>query len=470
MGSQIDDTSKAPEPGLLPDASSEALVLTHPTDEERRRTWTRNHREWGGPLGLEKYLEREPYLTTIPLARDGGITHWILSTATSAESDPKQQQQQQQRPVLASCETIRKRVLVARPGPGAAGGGDGAVVEEATGYGIGSVYTYQEFRGRSYAARMLRELGETLRTRPKLEAPASGADGDGEREEDAVCSALWSDIGKVFYAKKGWVPFPSVHVSFPPSSSTSTSTSTSGDRAQVPLEPITYENLASFASLDESLLRRRLARTAARTRRPAFAFAPDHDALRWHLFRESCIASLVYGGSADPSAWAAETAAKGIAAGRSGGRCRVWAVWARNYATAPPSKDDDGDEAEAARRKNTLYILRLVVEGYDEDAPLEGRGGGAGDVKEEEKEELTAAFRAVVDAARAEAAAWGLGRVDLWNPTPLVRGLLARCGAEGLPHEWVERQGDSIPSLMWYGAGEEVGEVDWVASEKYCWC
>ncbi|RYP13110.1 hypothetical protein DL767_010869 [Monosporascus sp. MG133] len=466
MGSQIKDTSKAPELELLPDASSDALVLTHPTDEERRRTWTRNHREWGGPLNLEKYLQREPYLTTIPLARDGGITHWILSTTTSAESDPKQQQQ---RPVLASCETIRKRVLVARPGSGAEGGDDGAVVEEATGYGIGSVYTYQEFRGRSYAARMLRELGAALRTRPRLEASASAADGAGRREDDAVCSALWSDIGKVFYARKGWAPFPSLHVSFPPSSSASTSTS--GDRARVPLEPITYANLPSFASLDESLLRRRLARTAARTRRPAFAFAPDHDTLRWHLFRESCIASLVYGGTADPSAWAAETTAKGVAAGRGEGRGRVWAVWARNYVTAPPDKGGDGGEAKAARGKNALYILRLVVEGYDEDAPLEGQGGGAGgDVKEEEKEELTAAFRAVVDAARAEAAAWGLARVDLWNPTPLVRGLLARCGAERLPHEWVERDGDSIPSLMWYGAGEEVGEVDWVANEKYCWC
>ncbi|RYP00707.1 hypothetical protein DL766_003485 [Monosporascus sp. MC13-8B] len=461
MGSQIDDISKAPELELLPDASSRTLVLTHPTDKEKRRTWTRNHREWGGPLSLEKYLEREPYLTTIPLARDGGITHWILSTTTSPEPDQKQQQ----RPVLASCETIRKRVLVARPGSGAQGGDGGAVVEEATGDGIGSVYTYQEFRGRSYAARMLRELGETLRTWPKSGAPANGADGDGKKGEDAVCSALWSDIGKVFYAKKGWVPFPSVHASFPPLPPTSTSTSTSGGRAQVPLEPITYANLASFTSLDESLLRRRLARTAAQTRRPAFAFAPDHDALRWHLFRESCIASLVHGGSADPSAWAAETIAKGVAAGPEGRR--VWAVWARNYVTAPPDRGDDSDEAEAARGKNALYILRLVVEGYDEDAPLEGQEGGA---KEEEKEELAAAFGAVVDAARAEAAAWGLGKVDLWNPTPLVCGLLARCGTEELPHEWVEREGESIPSLMWYGAGEDVGEVDWVASEKYCWC
>ncbi|RYP45506.1 hypothetical protein DL769_011455 [Monosporascus sp. CRB-8-3] len=207
MGSQIDDiNSKAPELELLPDASSGALVLTHPTDKEKRHTWTRNHREWGGPLGLEKYLKREPYLTTIPLARDGGITHWILSTTTSAGSDPKQQQQ---RPVLASCETIRKRVLVARPGPASGGdGGDGAaVVEEATGYGIGSVYTYQEYRGRSYAARMLRELGETLRTRPRAEpSNSANGDGDGERGGEAVCSALWSDIGKVFYAKKGWVP------------------------------------------------------------------------------------------------------------------------------------------------------------------------------------------------------------------------------------------------------------------------
>ena len=65
-------------------------------------------------------------------------------------------------------------------------------------------------------------------------------------------------------------------------------------------------------------------------------------------------------------------------------------------------------------------------------------------------------------------ARWGLAKVDLWNPNPLVRGLLADIAGDA-PHEWVERDVDSIPSLMWYG-GEAEEDVEWVANEKYCWC
>ena len=459
MGSQTNDsTPREPEQRALPDAESEALVLTQPTEAEKRRTWTLNHREWGGALTLEQYLEREPYLAAAPLTRDGGMTYWILTT-TAAPGEP--------RPVLASCESIRKRVLVARPPRGKdteeARGEAEPAVEDAVGYGVGSVYTYPEYRGRSYAKRMLKELGGALRTWPsqqqKQQAHGGRAANRGAEapkdEKEAACSALWSDLGKVFYAKKGWPPFPSAHATF----SAAATTAPNGNGAQsgspppaLPTELITRENLARFAALDEAQLRRRLARTAARTGRPAFAFAPDEDTFLWHLARERFISALVFGGDGAPKNGdgSGNEEAKGLAAGREGRR--VWAVWARNYYAGPENPD-----------KNTLFILRLVVEGADEDEELSPDGGARGT-----REEFRAAFAAVVGAARAVAARWGLARVDLWNPTPLVRGLLRDIAADA-PHDWVDRDMDSIPSLMWYG-GEPEEDIEWVANEKYCWC
>ncbi|KAI0848902.1 hypothetical protein F5Y00DRAFT_262058 [Daldinia vernicosa] len=409
MGSASQDTY------VLPEATAPSLVLAHPTDTEKHRTWTLNHREWGGALALEEYLKREPYFTTIPLTRDGGMTHWILTDSSwSADRGGN-------RPVLASCESIRKRVLVASPSDN--------TVHDGVGHGIGSVFTYPEFRGNRYAARMLNELGPALR---KWQS-------DGR---DAVCSALWSDIGKTYYAKKGWAAFPSLHVEFLVSTNHQTGES-GGDK----VSPITYDNLEPLCQRDEQLLKEKLLHTAQKTSRTSVAFAPDHDTLRWHLYRDDFIASILF--KSDPSQ-SQEPFSRGALAGPQGRR--VWALWSRNYygggsGSAPADNVD----------KNTLYILRLVVE--PEESSEEGED-------ENPSEDIHEAFAAVIQAALREASRWHLGKVDLWNPSPTVKKLIDR---SGFRHRWVERDEDSIPSMMWYG-DEDVRDVEWVANEKYCWC
>ncbi|KAI1478358.1 hypothetical protein F4774DRAFT_165363 [Daldinia eschscholtzii] len=422
MGSASQDTY------VLPDATSPSLVLAHPTDAEKRRTWSLNHREWGGALTLEEYLKREPYLTTIPLTRDGGMTHWIL-TDSSWSADSSSGGDGSTRPVLASCESIRKRVLVAAP--------DDAEVHDGVGHGIGSVFTYPEFRGRRYAARMLNELGPTLR---KWQAHGG---------RDAVCSALWSDIGKTYYAKKGWAAFPSLHVEFP-----STSAKQSGEEAEATSEkgkkitPITYDNLEPLCQRDEQLLKDKLTRTARETRRTSVAFAPDHDTLRWHLYRDDFISSILFKTTSPQETNSNSSVApfiRGAIAGPEGRR--VWAVWSRNYGgNGAPADNID---------KNKLYILRLVIE---PEASEETNESPAEDIRE--------AFTAVMQVALKEASRWHLGQVNLWNPSPTVKKLIDR---SGLRHRWVERDEDSIPSMMWYG-DENVRNVEWVANEKYCWC
>ncbi|KAH9883628.1 hypothetical protein F4778DRAFT_766034 [Xylariomycetidae sp. FL2044] len=415
MGSQFNSADD------LPDAGSPSLVLTSPTDSEKRQTWIRNHVEWGGALNLEQYLEREPYLTTIPLSANGGMTHWILTTTTT-DSVPGAEQQQQ-RPILASCETIRKPVLVASPDDGS--------VAEATGYGIASVYTCPELRGRKYATRMLQELGTTLRT---WQSEQRGG-------QDAAFSALWSDIGKAFYAKLGWPAYPSSHVEFvvPASSSLSNgnATDTAEAAAATKTTPVTYKNLAQLCAKDTSLLREKLARAARETGHTCVSFVPAYEAMLWHLRRDDFIASTLYPSSATTTS----NSYKGAIAGSDGSR--VWAVWARNYYSANPG----------AREKNKLYILRLVIE---DESPAAEAGNAV-------------AFAAVLGAAMRGAREWGLGVIEMWNPTPAIKGLVEKGAAGGgVEWRWVDRGADSIPSLMWYGEKKE--KVEWVANEKFCWC
>ncbi|KAI1409195.1 hypothetical protein F5Y13DRAFT_96531 [Hypoxylon sp. FL1857] len=405
MGSASQETTYT-----LPDASAPSLVLTHPTETEKHRTWSLNHKEWGGALTLEEYLKREPYLMSAPLARNGGMTHWIL---TDSSWSPEKGGE---RPVLASCESIRKRVMVAAP--------NDTKVRDGVGHGVGSVFTYPEFRGKGYAGRMLRELGPTLR---KWQS--------GDR--DSVCSALWSDIGKHYYTKKGWVAFPSVHAEFAVPIS-QTQGSATGEKGRANVTSITYDDLEPLCQRDEELMRSKLLFAARKSGKTTVAFTPDHDTMRWHMYRDDFITSIIFK-TDSPSP------IKGAIAGTQEGR-RIWALWSRNYHGSNPAETVD---------KNTLYILRLVIE--PDLKPAQGQPPSA---------EAREAFRAVMHAAQREAAQWHCGKIDLWNPTSTTRKLLEDCE---LKWRWVDREEDSIPSIMWYGK-EDIRDVDWVASEKYCWC
>jgi len=465
----------------LPPANSLSVIVTHPTEAEQRHTWTLTAADWAGALTQEQYLEREPYLATVPLNRDGGITHWILTTdADSSENE--------QRRILSSCESYKKKVLVAPAGS------DGNVTEEI-GHGVGSVHTDPQFRGRSYASRLLAEVGPQLArwdVAPAWQKPdpngSSSGNGATKKKTTAICSALWSDIGKTFYAKKGWVPYASQHVEFAGVSVAGTA-STNGGQGNLPSTPITYSNVGDLCAIDVAATKRKLVKTAADTGKTAMAFSPCHDQLLWHLYRDSYIASIVFpdrdpnlgdvsaednanttlnGGRASPASSSSSSSSpsrqprsgaalrrhpgapeaneiKGIAVGPEGQR--VWAVWVRDYSTTAGPRTPG---------KNTLYILRLVVENEEE---LEKEGADHGVAAE--------AFKTVIRAAQDFAAEWGCGRVSLWNPTGVVERLLRNSGLE---HEVVERETASIPSLMWYGEGVRTEDVIWVNNEKYCWC
>jgi hypothetical protein len=385
----------------LPDATSPTLHLSHPTPSEKTATWTLNSKNWGTAINLPSYLDRESYMTTVPLSRNGGITYWILVDSASTPGS---------RPILGSLESIRKRALVAKNGQ----------VKEVITHGIGSVFCNPEYRGKGYASRMLRDLGPTLNTW-QVDSKVPG-------RENCVFSILYSDIGKKYYAKHGWLPFPSTHILFPPSPALATTNGaetnghTNGTETATRLKS---EDIEALCSLDEKYIRKELAQ--AKDGKTHVALVPDYKTMQWHHLREDFMTSRIF--SKSPTT-------KGAVAGSSGNR--LWAIWTRSF-YGPVDKIESG---------NTLHFLRLVVE---DENDVEGN---------------VEKLRDIVKIAQKEAAEWKCVGVEMWNPTHAVRELVGKLGLE---HSEVEREEESIASLMWYGEGNG-DDVVWVGNEKFGWC
>jgi GNAT superfamily N-acetyltransferase len=383
----------------LPDAASPSLHLSHPTPSEKTAIWTLNSKNWGAALTLPGYLERETHMATVPsLSQEGGITYWILVEKNSTPD---------LRPILGSLETIRKRALVARNGQ----------VKEVITHGIGSVFCNPQYRGKGYASRMLRELGPTL----KDWQTNKGVEG----REECAFSILYSDIGKKYYAKHGWLPFPSKHISFPsyslpPTLNGATANGHVNGTDTNSAARLVDADIESLCALDEKYIRRDLARE--KDGKTHVALIPDYANMQWHHIREDFLTSRLF--SKSPKT-------RGAIAGDPGNR--VWAIWTRSY-YGPV------DQAESA---NTLHILRLVVE--DESQILRN----------------TEYLKEIVKIAQKEAADWKCKGVELWNPTDMVRELVSKTNLE---HSQLEREEESIPSLMWYGEGN-AEDVVWVVSQ-----
>ncbi|TID07575.1 Lysine acetyltransferase [Colletotrichum higginsianum] len=385
------------------------LVLAQPTPAERLRTYALTYANWGTALELQDYVRREEYMTTVPVSRNGGITQWILTDPSRPPDD---------RPILSSCESIRKHVLVARP--------EGGPVVDAITHAVGSVFTDPAHRGNGYASIMMTMLGPALARWQGAEM-AQGESWRDIRDGEVACSVLYSDIGKTFYAKHGWHPYESTHLDFPPLKKTADDDDNNDrhlhhDPPRRRAASLGYHELAELCAVDERLLRAKLAEKSDKTR---VSLLPDIDAMLWHLMREDYMTKHIFGRT---------PTVRGGVVGDPGSR--VWAVWTRGYYGG--LKKPEG---------NTMHILRLVVE---DEAGTDDRS-------------VQEAVEALLALARAEAAEWSVNNVEMWNPAPRIRSLIEKAG---IPHEFVERETDSIASLMWYGEGE----VEWVLNEKFGWC
>lgn len=289
------------------------------------------HGPWGPALSLDEYIEREAYLYTVPGSKDGLQSSWIL---TDGRLPPDA------RPILSSCDTYRKPAMVSYPPP--ASGQTATAATDVMAHGIGAVFTDPEFRGQGYASRMMREVGEALRSyQADQQGKGQQANGDRNAPAGALFSVLYSDIGKKFYSKLGWLPAESTHVAWMPAPEGADNAAAMPDDA---VRPLDRGELAGLCAVDERLLRAHLPEIAHRTGKTAVAFVPTHDAMMWHLDREDFMCSRVFPDGRTP-------AIRGAVYTCPTSGLRLWTVWARNYYGGL-------QKAEG----NTLYLLRVVVE------------------------------------------------------------------------------------------------------------
>ncbi|CAK7227946.1 hypothetical protein SEUCBS140593_006747 [Sporothrix eucalyptigena] len=428
---------------VLPSAASPSLILAIPTAAERKKVWELTHPMWGNALVMDDYLHREDYLTTVPLAMNSGITHWILTDSTLPPN---------QRPILSSCETLRKQAMAAEASTT-------PKVTDGVAHGIASVFTDPIYRGKGYAGRMLTELGKQLE-RWQVSNPAHGEVGAEAKDgSKTLFSVLYSDIGKSYYAGKGWPAFPSTHLSFPPLAAEETASysavPTLSADGSFTVTPLGYHELTELCPIDVELLRARLIRRAFRRAvlgggssraslaGPSVTLVPDLNTMLWHLMREDYMTKHIF--SKTPMVRGALCTLNTPA----GKQRSMWVIWTRGYYSGLKSLNGEG---------NTLYILHVVLEDLDDDFPAD-----PGEVPISQQH--VDGFAAIIRMAQGEAAEWRCGEVQLWNPTPAQRILAER---SGIAYKEVAREKDSIPSLRWHGTGASE-DVDWVANEKFGW-
>ncbi|EXJ84700.1 hypothetical protein A1O3_05370 [Capronia epimyces CBS 606.96] len=258
----IPSVPSALEPRSLPPAQSPDLKLVPATPAENIQTAYLNQPEWGGPLTLEQYLEREAILKSTDLSREGRLVGWILTSDSLPTNDDGT------RHIFASCETFTIHGYVAQYG----------IIERVQAHAIASVYTRPEYRGKGYAGRLMAELGERLETWRQSSLQKANRIAN-------PFSVLWSDIGRDFYAKHGWKAFPSNHIHLAP-------LNLSGYEAIHGLLPVVDDlfmaDVPQIPAVDT--LEERLLRLSESNRDITYvAIRPDLEHLQWHFAREEYI-------------------------------------------------------------------------------------------------------------------------------------------------------------------------------------
>ena len=389
----------------LPDAHSPDIHLSHPTDRECLKIWELSSLAWRDALTLPLYLEESAFLTTVPLAKDGGMTIWILVDRNLPPD---------QRPILCACESFRKRSLISST--------DGELTETII-HGVASVFCDPAYRGRGYAARLMRELAKALRS---------------WQTETKTCigSVLYSDIGKKYYSNLGWHPFPNnSHIELSPSITSKNTRAT----------PLLSGDLDQLCQEDEAIIRKSMTRRSG-PGKLRMMLVPDLAHMLWHHAKEEFACGKLFG---------KQPQIKGAIAGQAGSR--IWAIWTHRYYEDPKYTVSGA----------TLYILRLVIEN-ELAASSDSFEGRETPYNAGEREMQVNHLRAVLQSAQAEAAEWILSSVKLWDPTSLVQELIEQTGIQ---HYKVDREDENIASLLWYGEGSGREDMlEWVANEKFAWC
>ena len=392
-------TPPALDPSTLPSGTSGELVLVQATELERTQCWHINLHAWRGALSPAQYIQREAYLERQPLVSDGKITFWILTLQNDSDAD-----EASARPILASCETLLKEAYVAQDGQ----------LRPVLAHGIGSVFCRSEYRGKGFASRMMSELSTRL-GKLAWQQPKGTPTG--------FFSVLYSDIGQQFYAKHGWIPMSSTHITLQDIEQGAYDET----RKQLSLPSLEDLRTSDLESICETAIAQVEGELVTRSskdanKRPYVAICPNYKHMAWHFAREEFQAGTLYNSYPE---------IKGSIDRETG--CAL--VWCRVFREEP--------------EKNGLDVLKFVIPTASEKKP-----------------NLEKSIAALLLRAQLEAKLWNMqAGVEVWSPEPLTIQA-AKILANQEDVEIVTRKDEHICSLRWEGDGQ----VEWLSSEKYAWC
>ena len=390
------DKPNAIDAALLPSAKDASLQVAPATLPEHTQCSRLNAEDWRGPLTLEQYMKREKHLMAQDLTKSGKEIGWIL-TSTSLPKDD-----QGHRPILASCETIPSQAYVAK---------DGSLTKTLV-HGLGSVFTRPEHRGKSYASRMMKELGQTLQT---CQQP------NGDR---SLFTVLYSDIGREFYSRLGWKAFPSTHIRLSPLKFATYNEMKQSLPAVQELRSSDLSTIPTTEYVQEALL----ASSRSTPGVSHVAIAPDVAHFKWHHAREEFV-SKALGHSISEH--------KGVVHAESG----VALIWSRTFA--------------ADKNAYTLHVLHVAVPPQLSD-----------------RESLRNIIAALLLRAQYEASLAGMSAgVEVWDPSEDILAAAQTLRQDkGDTVEVVHRDTDHICSLRWTGPEPAGHSVVWHFRQKYAWC
>ncbi|PSR90734.1 hypothetical protein BD289DRAFT_365679 [Coniella lustricola] len=376
--------------------TTQDVVFARADETARKLAWRLNGEVWASPLDIDDYMEGKAAVSTHALAKDDRCIYWILAHKHDGTH------------IIASCESIKKNIFIA--------GSENFI--ETTGFAIASVYTNPKYRRLGMAAFMLRKLQEFV-------------------DAESSCSALYSDIGRSYYAALGWDVFPSdqaiIHLH--------------QDHFEIPgtatARYIGMDDLPELCAKDVNTLRARFAKTFAHDKaKTHVAFVPDHAQISWQLERETFVTQRIFSGERGLGGDGDKKPREIVNRGAISHCGRSWVYWVHYW------------------REKTLKIMRFVqLDIHPQTGETVTDDQKIWDVIE------------LLQAAAAEGAAWGLKKVLVWSPDELLTKGIKRF------HDFHENEVDvvfdertetSIPSLRWKGGASSADTV-WEENYYYAW-
>ncbi|KIJ21459.1 hypothetical protein PAXINDRAFT_173616 [Paxillus involutus ATCC 200175] len=393
--------------GTIYDLASLTLFPATPAQviESRKRTWP----QWGGALTKEQYLERDAQKDLMEHATESKMITWVLAPRDKPDTLD----------FMCSCETYKRQGLIRYPGS--------KELQEATGYGVASVFTPPVKQGKGYASHMMRLLhwvtsGRTAEYNlPEFPAEWGAPPPEVKAAGNGMFSVLYSDVGENFYKRAGpglekaggWEAREPISTIWEIPQHAKTQQKDS----ETEWTWLKYGDLDALWAKDVQPIRRTMENVRESsptyyTERPtAFvSYIPDKGVGSFHIPR---------------SMFAAENEAS----------VDIWAVEKNNGSTDQPTYASWSVDARPL--PPTLIVTRISANETD--------------------------FPELLGKIQELARKSGIGRMEVWNIHKHLLKVAAETGGQTF-----ERK-EHLPAIKWYGKGT-TADIEWAFNEKFCWC